>query len=462
MLKPKTRDKHFSVVARSASNPHSSQPIAVALFMAVLLLPCRIHAQVALATQSQVPTLQPLTLDAAEAIALRNQPRILAAALRSQAAQQRVSETRSGFYPNASFNVTGVRVADPGTTTAAGALTTSSISDRFAYGANLTQLVTDFGRTSAMVQSARYRVESQKDLATLTQAQAKLAVRQAYYGVLAAEAVLHAVTEAQTSRHLITHQLTELANNQLRSTLDVNFAAVVESEAELAVVHAQSLVEQNRSRLAVTMGEGNTISASLVDTPLPPDALPEDGSMTAQAQQTRADLEAARHDQQAAAETAKAEQRLRLPSLQVMGAAGQIPFHDRTLQDNYAGAGFNLNIPVLNGGLFRAREAEAQLEAKARSQDTAELSLQINQQVRDAKSRLDEASRAMQVSERLVVQSGQALHLAQARYDNGLGSIVELNEAQVNETSAEINSADARYTYLSRRADLDYAIGSLN
>ncbi len=407
-------------------------------------------------------TSQALSLEAAETAALHNQPRIFAAELRSRAALQRIAQSRSGFFPTASFNATGVRVADPGTATAAGALTTSSISDRFSYGASVTQLITDFGRTSALTQSARYRLDSQKDMATLTGAQVKLAVRQAYYSVLGAEAVLHAAKDAQANRHLVTHQLTELANNELRSTLDVSFAATLESQAELAVVRAESLVEQQRSRLAVAMGEPQSVAAPLLDIALPADALTDAAALSAQAQKTRADLDAARLDQRSAAEMAKAEQRLRLPTLQVMGAAGQIPFHDHTLQNDYAAAGFNLNIPVFNGGLFRAREAEAMFEAKARSQDVAELSLQVNQQVRDARSQAEEALRAVEVTQRLVAQSTQALHLAQARYDNGLGSIVELNEAQVNETTAEINAADARYTYLSRRADLDYVTGSLN
>ncbi len=55
----------------------------------------------------------------------------------------------------------------------------------------------------------------------------------------------------------------------------------------------------------------------------------------------------------------------------------------------------------------------------------------------------------------------EALRLAQARYDNALGSIVELNQAQLNQTSAEIAAASAKYEYLSRRAALNYAMGVL-
>lgn len=403
-----------------------------------------------------------LTLDVAEETALKNQPRVAAAELRRQAAQQRVVESRSSFLPMATFNATGVRVADSGTSTAAGALTTSSISDRFAYGGALTQLVTDFGRTSALVSSARFKVASQQDAVTLTRAQMRLAVRQAYCGVLGAEAVLRAAQEALSTRHLITHQITTLANSQLRSTLDVNFAAVVESQAELSVVLAQSVVEQQRSRLATLMGQDTTVATSLADLPLPALGPIDAATLAKQAQSSRADLDAARLDQRSAAEFTLAEKRLRYPTLQVMGAAGQIPFHDRTLQGDYAAGGFNLSVPIFNGGLYRARESEAALEANARSKDVADLSLRVNQQVRDAVSEVNEALRTLDVSQRLVTQSAEALRLAQARYDNGLGSIVELNEAQLNQTSAQISAADARYTYLSRRADLDFVTGLLN
>ena len=133
-----------------------------------------------------------LTLAQAETTALANQPRMLAAQLRARSSAERVHEARAGYLPMVAFNATGVRVADTGTSTAAGNITTSAISDRFAYGGNLAQLITDFGRTSALVGSARATAEAQANVATLTRAQVRLNVREAYYQVLGAEAVLRA------------------------------------------------------------------------------------------------------------------------------------------------------------------------------------------------------------------------------------------------------------------------------
>jgi outer membrane protein len=425
---------------------------------------CLLFSSVGLTAQEAAAPTQPteLSLEQAETIALANQPRLLAEQLRARAYVQRIREARAGLQPLVAFNATGALAADTGTATAAGALTTSSISNRFTYGGNLTQLVTDFGRTSALIRSTRYQAAAQADFVTLTKAEVRLNVREAYYGTLGAESVLHAAQAAQSNRHLISRQLEALAQNELRSTLDVNFAKVLESEAELAVVRAQSTVAQECSRLATAMGQQQPVSSHLVE-PAVPSAVPAaPEEIVAQAQTQRADLSAAQAQQKAAQAFASSEKGLSYPSLNILGAAGQLPYHDHTLHDSYAAAGFNLNIPVFNGGLFAARRAEAELEASARTRDTAALRLEVNQQVRDAWYRADEAYRSLDVTARLVAQSKEALRLAQDRYDAGLGSIVELNEAQLNETSAEISAADATYTYLSRRAELDYAAGLLN
>ena len=408
------------------------------------------------------PATPRLTLADAEASAMANQPRLLAAQLRSRASSQRIRQARSAYLPTVGFNATGAIVADPRSSTAAGNITTSAISNRFAYGGNLAQLVTDFGRTSALVESAQAVADAQHSLMTLTRAQIRLNVRVAYYQVLGAEAVLRAAEAALASRQLVSRQLSALAQSELRSTLDVNFAEVLESQAELAAVQAQSLVAQQRGRLSTAMGSEHLISAKLVEVNemhMPP-AAPEE--LLASAQTQRADLDAAEAQQHAAAEFALSERRLSYPSLNVLGTAGQIPYRDHTLRDDYAAAGFNLNIPIFNGGLFSARRAEAELEASARSRDVQEVKLQVTEQIHNAWYRTDEAYRSLDVSARLVAQSKEALRLAQDRYEAGLGSIVELNEAQLNETSAEINSADATYTYLSRHAELDFAAGLLN
>jgi outer membrane protein len=141
-----------------------------------------------------------LDLPHAESLAVANQPKMLAAQLRAKSIAERVKRAHSGYLPMVNFNATGSQVADSNSAIAAGALATSALSGRFSYGGNLTQLVTDFGRTSALVNAAHYDAEAQADLATLTRAQVRLNVQSSYYRVLGAEAVLRAAEAALVNR----------------------------------------------------------------------------------------------------------------------------------------------------------------------------------------------------------------------------------------------------------------------
>jgi outer membrane protein len=176
----------------------------------------------------------------------------------------------------------------------------------------------------------------------------------------------------------------------------------------------------------------------------------------------RPDLNLLEHTRDAAYRFAKAEKKLSYPTVTLMGAAGGIPESDHTLpRNNYEAAGVNVNIPVFNGGLFSARRAEAESRAKATEKDVQDLTVQISRDVRTAWFNANNAYRNLDVAAQLVEQARKATHLAQARYSAGLGSIVELNQAQNNEIAAEIGAASAKYEYLSRHTELDFMIGAL-
>jgi outer membrane protein len=131
------------------------------------------------------------------------------------------------------------------------------------------------------------------------------------------------------------------------------------------------------------------------------------------------------------------------------------------LRGSYSAAGVNVSIPILNGGLFSARQSEAELRARAAGSDVKDLSVLITRDVRVAWLDANNAYRRLDVTARMVREADQALRLAQVRYQAGLGSIVELNQAQLSQTSARITAAGAKYEYMARRAALDFAIGAL-
>jgi outer membrane protein len=149
----------------------------------VALLSCSALAQ------APAPTAQKLTLKDAESIALANHPQIKAASFTAAAAEQVHSEVRCAYFPSAYGNLTGVQPKD-GLRLAAGALNNPLVLDRFASGLAVGQLISDFGRTHRLSQSAGLRADAEREAVVVTRADVLLAVNQAYFALLKAQAVL--------------------------------------------------------------------------------------------------------------------------------------------------------------------------------------------------------------------------------------------------------------------------------
>jgi len=410
------------------------------------------------AAWAQTPAV--ISLAQAQQTALRNHPRIASAALTAEASRSALKEVRSAYYPTLSANITGVG-SEHNSTLSTGFVTTSSIYSRAATGMVASQLLTDFGRTSSLEQSAKLRNASQNQNVINTRAQILIEVQQAYYQALASDSVLKVAQATLDLRRLTLRQVSALAQSALRSTVDVSFAEVNVSQAELDLFRAENDAKASHARLSAAMGYDRDQPFSLTDEPLPPALNPDVDALIAEALRQRPDLLALQLNRDALGRFAEAEKRLRNPTVSAAAVAGVAPVRDERIQETYSGAGVNVNIPVLNGGLFKARREEADSRAAAASKDVQDLSVQIARDVRVAWLDANDAFRRLDVTARMVAEANEALRLAQARYDNALGSIVELNQAQLNQTSAEIASASAKYEYLSRRAALDYAMGAL-
>jgi len=401
-----------------------------------------------------------LTLAEAKTWALRNNPRIRSADAITNAAGSVIREVRSARLPGVTGLATGVE-AQHSSILASGTLQTSSLYSRLASGVAVSQLVTDFGRTSSLTQSAQLRRDAQASSANTVREQVVLAVEQAYFLALGGSAAQRAAQAAVDNREITLRQIRALAESSLRSTLDVRFAEVALSQAQLDLVQANNLASEAQSNLAAALGMDHAQSFTLADEP-PPTALgPAADSQVQQALRKRPEVTALTQLRDAARRYAEAEGRLKMPAVSVVGAAGVIPTGDPRLPETYSAAGINITVPVLNGGLFSARRAEAEQRAAAADSDLRELTNQVAREVRDAWLQANTAAQRLDVTSRLAAEAAEALRLAQTRYDAGLGSIVELSQAQLNQTSADIQSATARYEYLSRRAALDYATGDL-
>ena len=403
---------------------------------------------------------QRLTLADAEQLAVKNHPALLAGRLEAAAMRERVNQTRAARFPFVTGNLTAVG-AESDSRIAAGGLNNPIIYSRFATGVSVSQTLLDFGRTSKLVESSRSAAEAGDQRAELTRAEVILGARRAYYSALRAENVLRVANATLDARQIIVDLVTELVRSQLKSSLDQSFAETNLAEARLLVSSAENERKAAYAELAQAVGVQFDQPVELAEEPQPnlePLALSE---LTAKALAARPDLKAGRLEMESARQFASAEHALRLPSISAAMGAGYVPNAGPMLSSDYAAAGVNIALPFLNGGLYKAREAEAQLRAQAIGRRITDLENRVVRDVTKAWLDTNTASERIALTRQFVDQATQALELAQTRYELGLSSIVELSQAQLVKTNADIQHATAKYDYLLQRAILDYAAGVL-
>ena len=405
-------------------------------------------------------SVQTLTLQEAEQRALREHPQIRAAQYSAQAADQTVRQARSAFFPTVSASITGAQ-AESGTRIAAGGLNNPIILDRVATGLSFGQLITDFGRTSALAQSFDLRADAQRETADARRADVLLQVNRAYFGALRARAIERVAQDTVDTRQVIVDQVTALASSGLRSGLDLSFARVNLAEAQLLVVQARNDLQAAFAALSTAMGAPDAVVYELEEEPLPPDVPPNCAGLIADALKQRPDLAGQRLSERAAAKFADAERALWLPSISAVAVAGTTPYRQVGLTSRYSALGINFTMPIVNGGSLSARRAEAGLRTQAEEQRLRELENNAARDVRIAWLDAQASFRRLALTEQLEAHAADAADLAKARYDIGLGSIVELSQAQLNRTRAAIEHSSARYDYQIRIAALKYQTGTL-
>lgn len=412
-------------------------------------------------TTNQQPATAKLTIQDAEALALKNHPRITIGELNALAARQVTREVRSAFLPVIGANGTGVTTLNDGNRITAGFLNNPSVFDRAAAGLVGSQLITDFGRTQNLYTASKLNAQAQAQTARATREQIVFVVDQAFYDALSADVLVKVAEQTVQARQVVANQIQALENAKLRSALDVSFANVNLAQAQLLLVNANNNRGVAYAILSEALGLPNERAFELVDTaPAQPPSRDID-AIIQQALENRPDLKALELQQSAAEHFATAESRLQLPDITALGATGLTPVaSDRLGTNGYGAVGVNVHVPVFNGFLFTARAAEAKFRAQAARESVRDLKDRVARDVRQAWLNVNSAFERETVAAQLLQQATLSLNLAQARYKLGLGSIVELSQAQLQETEAEIGTVTAKYQYEFSLSALAYQLGS--
>jgi len=417
-----------------------------------------------------------LRLADAEKAAVAQQPTMREARAQTAAADARAYTARAPMLPqvtgiasyqrvrSSSLGGGGVStpVAGTGTaTTTAVANTSPSGIDIFTFGVSANQLIWDFGQSYG-----RYRAADR--LTMSFEAQEKVAsqtvmrdVRRAYFAARAQKALVTVAREsfANVQRHMT--QIQGFVNVGTRPEIDLAQARTDVANANVQVINAENAYSLSRAQLARAMGGGDLgLDFDVADDELSP-VQGEEGTsadLTTHAQATRPELAALEKQRESQELTVKGLKGGYGPTLSA--SAG---YQERGTALSDLGPAWNVGLtlawPIFQGGttVGQVREAEANLQLTAAQLDAQKL--QISVDVQQAKLSLSAAKATVGAAEEVVTAAREQLRLAEGRYAQGVGSAIELGDAQVAVTSARAQLIQARFNVSAARADLLAALG---
>jgi outer membrane protein len=418
-------------------------------------------SRVARAPEPQPPD---LTLPDAERLALANHPDIKASLFDEFAADEAVKIVRAGYQPQA-YGSAVQAVAPGGTRIAAySGLNDPTVIQRSAVGVGISQYITDFGRTGDLVQAAEFDLRARTADSNRTRDSVLLAVTQAYFEALRANALLVVANQTQQERQTLLRQVRALQRAGLRSTLDVAIAERDAATADQLVLEGRNRRLDAFAELTQSIGSADYQIYRLADVSALPPVPADFTALEVEAQRNSPDLLGAQAAGLAAEQRARAAGRLSSPTVAGYGYFGVSPFRESNvaLASPYAAAGINLNVPIFTGGSIRAQKREAQDEAAAATQ--AEISAR-NRLLRDVRVAYEDVKSArgnVDLSQTALRTADEALRDTEVRYRIGLNSIVDVSQAELERTQAAIAEANARYDFVVQEAALEFATGVIS
>jgi outer membrane protein len=265
----------------------------------------------------------------------------------------------------------------------------------------------------------------------------------------------------------------DTVNNQKKHLVQVQAFVTVGTQPEIALAQQKAAVANARVQLIATQNSYETAKAALneaaglvggtaydvLDEEEPP--IEEENqpleTLVEKALAARPELATLWKQEDAQHATIRAAKGGYGPSLAVTGGASESGLVDNLGPNINVGA--TLTWPLFQGGLTVAtvHQAEANLSVIDAQRDLAQL--QIQQGVNTAQLAVRAAKETIDASEEALTSAGEQLRLAEQRYATGVGSIIELDDAQVAYTAAAAQAVEARYSLAIARVQLLAALG---
>jgi outer membrane protein len=404
-----------------------------------------------------------LGLDEAVEMALQQHPAIHVANAGLKAAQARTEQIRSLYYPQVYANfatAAGAAGINPRFVTPAGAMLRENLS-QYAGGVIANQRLYDFGFTSNLVESSERAAGAQEEDMKARRALVELNVQRTYLVSLKQRRLVQIAEDTIRVRGAIKSQIEALYRQQLKSKLDVDFVQVELTNAESALVKARNGLKASFAELNRAMGVAVSDDYVLEDISTEIRHLPQLGHLIERSR-LHPELKKAQEQRRSAEAKLKATQRQYLPTISAVASAGDFEVFNTDRPERtgaWWAASAGVSLPLFTGFAIENQVAEAKAQQAAADASITDIEQILTQQVTATYLDLHSLAQQIKLGEELVRTANEALQLARERYKLGLGSVVEVTQAEVSLTGTQTRLAEAQYDYKIAEVTLAYAIG---
>lgn len=399
-----------------------------------------------------------LTLKEALQTALKYHPSLRSAEASVNATHAQLTQARSNFFPELSFtaggsHIDGYFVFNPSFPARKQAY------DSYNAAFQVQQIILDFSKTFTRVSAGKYNLESVRfDYQSIRQAVA-VNVQITYFQLIENQSLV--LVNEQTVKQAESHLKQAQGFHSVGKSpqFDVIRAEVDVANANVALISARNMLDVVRLQLQNAMGISVPQTFTAVDSfSVEPVTFTLDSAILIASGQ-RPELRSAQahiHSNHALVNVARSQH---LPTLLASGSYAWNGF-DFPLQSRWS-AGLTLSFPIFQGFNIVAQVQQMQAEEEAAMAAYDALSQQVTLEVQENYLKMNEAQERILATQKLLEQARENLRLAEARYNSGIGSAIEITDARTVMCSASINNIQAMYDYNSSLIYLKKAMGIL-
>ncbi|HKU43708.1 MAG TPA: TolC family protein, partial [Polyangiales bacterium] len=411
----------------------------------------------------------PRELSLAEALRIASQRSPVLAQVRAElaVAEGRRIQSRAPLLPQVTASAAYARVHGAGTaqlSTAPGGSSAdlssgSGTYDRFAFGVAATQTIWDYEAIETL-RAAGLTVDAARATERASQLQTALDVRTLFFQARAARALIGVQEAAFENQRQNLEEVRSFVQVGVRPEIDLLQAQTDLANARVSLLTARNTYGIAKASLRQAIGWTEASDFEVGNDTLP--ELSQEGRalpvLLSAALQRRPELLRLKRSRAAADATLSAARGSYWPTLAANAGASEIGRTPNDLNLNW-NIGLSVNWQLFQGGLSAGQvdEARALLAVQESQYDT--LVLQVQFEVEQARSTIENTSASLSAAEEALQLARSQLEQAQARYRQGISTIIELRDAQFGLTSASAQLVQAQLDLYRARAQLMAALG---